>query len=248
MSKKDKAKTKQNLDKLPPVEAAQHTNEIISMVAHELKNPLASIRGYSELLMSGAVGTVTPEQQNFLRVILANTDRMSELLADLSDAARLDSGNTKLNLTCVDALPIIQGVVASLQQQVTAKNISLELKFTTVLPDIIADPLRLTQIFMNLISNSVKYTQSGGKVSITSQINERDVIFAVQDSGLGISEKDQKLIFSRYYRSEDVQSRDIPGTGLGLYITRRLVEMQNGKIWFESVLGKGTTFYFCMPY
>ena len=248
MSKKDKNKGKLSAGKKTAVASDQDTNEIISMVAHELKNPLASIRGYTELLVSGAVGTITPDQEKFLRVILSNTDRMAELLADLSDAAKLDSGKTRLNLTYVGAVPILQNAVNALQQQAALKPVSVEVKISEIIPEVIGDASRLNQIFLNLVSNAIKYTPSGGKVTVSAAKVDGHVVFSVQDNGLGISTEDQKLIFSRYYRSEDVQARDIPGTGLGLYITRRLVEMQNGKIWFESELGKGTTFFVSVPY
>jgi len=222
-------------------------SEVISLVAHELKNPLVSIRGYAELLLSGAVGELTPQQCNFLRTILSNSDRMSELINDLLDASRLDSGRHKIELSQVDAEQIIQQVVTELLPQLDEKGLLLCTDLGAGIPPIQADTNRLAQIITNLLSNAAKYTLPGGKITISAHADHKDVIFSVQDSGIGIKAEDQERIFQRYFRTDDAQSREIPGTGLGLYISKKLVELQGGRIWFESEFGKGTTFLFSLP-
>ena len=216
------------------------------MVAHELKNPLVSIRGYSELLLSGAVGDLNTQQSEFLKTILNNVDRMTELISDLLDAAKLDSGHEKIHLSPIQAEHVIQQVVATLLPQLEEKGLLLCTDLSTGLPPVQADESRLTQILTNLLSNAAKYTLPGGKITINARANREEMIFSVQDTGIGIKPSDQQRIFQRYFRTDDAQSRDIPGTGLGLYICKILVELHGGRIWFESDYGKGTTFFFTL--
>lgn len=219
-------------------------NEIISLVAHELKNPLVSIRGYAEILLTGAAGDVNQQQSGFLRTILNNTDRMAELINDLLDASKLDTGRVKVVVSQVDAALVLKEVITDLLPQLEEKGLLLITNGFENLPAIQADGSRLAQIFINLLSNAAKYTLPGGKITITASHSDEEVVFSVSDTGIGIKKEDQKRIFQRYYRTEDVQLRDIPGTGLGLYITKRLVELQHGRIWFESTYNQGTTFFF----
>lgn len=229
-----------------PLEEPGTQNEIISLVAHELKNPLVSIRGYAEILLTGAAGDVNQQQSGFLRTILNNTDRMAELINDLLDASKLDTGRVKVVVSQVDATLVLKEVITDLLPQLEEKGLLLITNGFEDLPVIQADGSRLAQIFINLLSNAAKYTLPGGKITIAANRADEEVIFSVTDTGIGIKKEDQKRIFQRYYRTEDVQLRDIPGTGLGLYITKRLVELQQGRIWFESTYNQGTTFFFSL--
>lgn len=236
---------------MPPEESRQQEepgtqNEIISLVAHELKNPLVSIRGYAEILLTGAAGDVNQQQAGFLRTIMNNTERMAELINDLLDASKLDTGRVKVLVSQVDATLILKEVIADLLPQLEEKGLLLLTNGFEDLPPVQADGSRLAQIFINLLSNAAKYTLPGGKITIGAQHIDDEVVFSVTDTGIGIKKEDQKRIFQRYYRTEDVQLRDIPGTGLGLYITKRLVELQQGRIWFESTYNQGTTFFFSL--
>lgn len=222
------------------------TNEVISLVTHELKNPLSSMKGYSELLLAGAVGDLNPDQQRFMRTILANIERMAELVADLSDASHLDSGRIRMELEEVDAATEIKKVISLLITLMDEKGLLLCTDIPDDLPHIHADRIRFGQVLMNLLGNAAKYTLPGGKITISAKCSGGDVLFAVQDDGIGITTEDQQLIFQRYHRSDDVKSREIPGTGLGLYITKQLVEKMGGRVWFKSDYGKGSTFYFAL--
>jgi signal transduction histidine kinase len=223
------------------------TSEIISLVAHELKNPIASIRGYAELLLSGAVGELNENQARFMGTILANVRRMTDLVGDLNDSARIDSGRERLNIQPQHSRTLVEETIELLRPQLAEKNLKLIDNLPIDLPQIQVDQAKFRQIILNLLSNAAKYTPDGGQIAISCQVAKAKIQFAVQDSGIGIKEEDQKHIFQRYYRTEDVHERDIPGTGLGLYICKRLIEMQNGEIWFVSEFEKGTTFYFTMP-
>lgn len=225
---------------------AMSQNEIISLIAHELKNPIASVRGYAELLSSGAAGEVNPTQQKFLNTMLSNIDRITEFLNDVNDSSRIDSGYQRVDLMPVYPLPIIEELAQQMKPQCLEKNLSLQLKIPADLPEVKADSLRLRQVLTNLIGNAVKYSLPGTNVTVYAKILKPKMVFTIQDQGIGIEAEQQAKIFQPYFRSDDAQSREIPGTGLGLYITKRLVELQGGTIWFESQYLKGSTFHFSL--
>jgi signal transduction histidine kinase len=236
--------------------ADQAKSEFISFVAHELKTPMTSIRGYTDLLAQGAVGPVTQPQANFLATIRLNADRMSALVSDLNDISRIETGRLKLEFAAVGLAPALEEVIDALRSQIESKEQKLTLDIPDDLPPVWVDRGRLIQILTNLVSNAQKYTLSGGAFRITAEHspNRWDpsgppevVHILIQDTGLGISPPEQKSIFQKFFRSEDRMVRDLPGTGLGLNITRNLVEMHGGKIWFESELHKGSAFHFTIP-
>jgi signal transduction histidine kinase len=236
--------------------ANQAKSEFISFVAHELKTPMTSIRGYTDLVAQGAVGPVSQPQANFLATIRLNVDRMAALVSDLNDVSRIESGRLKLEFAAVSLAPAVEEVLEALRSQIEAKDQKLTLEIPADLPPAWVDRGRLIQVLTNLVSNAHKYTPAGGTLRIAAErsSNRWDpagppevVHFLIQDSGLGISLQEQKSIFQKFFRSEDGTVRDIPGTGLGLHITRNLVEMHGGRIWFESELQKGSTFHFTVP-
>ncbi|MBW6472089.1 MAG: GAF domain-containing protein [Anaerolineaceae bacterium] len=237
-------------------EANQAKSEFVSLVAHELKNPMTSIKGYTELLATGAVGSITPAQANFLSTIRNNTDRMNTLVSDLNDLTKIEAGNMRMEPKALDLKEILNELVRSTKRQLDEKQQTLHLTLDEELSDVWADPNRLLQILTNLISNAYKYTQNSGEISLIAEKSKdywgsdpsRWVThIMVKDNGLGISEEDQKMIFQKFFRSEDADIRASSGTGLGLNITRSLVEMQGGRIWFDSKYKKGTTFHFTLP-
>ena len=236
--------------------ANQAKSEFISFVAHELKTPMTSIRGYTDLVAQGAVGPVSQPQANFLATIRLNVDRMSALVSDLNDVSRIESGRLKLEFSAVPLAPAVDEVLEALRSQIDAKEQKLTLEIPSDLPPVWVDRGRLIQVLTNLVSNANKYTPPHGALRIAAErsSNRWDpagppevVHFLIQDSGLGISLQEQKSIFQKFFRSEDGTVRDIPGTGLGLHITRNLVEMHGGRIWFESEWQKGSTFHFTVP-
>lgn len=236
--------------------ADQAKSEFISFVAHELKTPMTSIRGYTDLLAQGAVGPVTQPQANFLATIRLNADRMAALVSDLNDISRIETGRLKLEFAAVALVPALEEVIDALRSQIESKEQKLTLDIPSDLPPVWVDRGRLIQILTNLFSNAQKYTLSGGAFRIAAERSSNrwdpsgppEVVHVlIQDTGLGISPPEQKSIFQKFFRSEDRTVRDLPGTGLGLNITRNLVEMHGGKIWFESELHKGTTFHFTIP-
>ncbi|MFN3741456.1 MAG: GAF domain-containing protein [Anaerolineales bacterium] len=231
-------------------------SEFVSLVAHELKNPMTSIKGYTELLASGAVGPITEMQANFLNTIRANVERMATLVSDLNDQSKIEAGRLRLEFRSVQVAEVVNEVIRSTQRQIDEKKQTLEVKIPLNLPPVWADRTRLAQILVNLVSNANKYTPEGGHILIAAEVTEnqwdpggaRHVVHLwVQDNGIGISLEDQKKLFQKFFRSDDPKAREAPGTGLGLNITKSLVEMQGGRIWFQSEYRKGTTFHFTIP-
>jgi signal transduction histidine kinase len=231
-------------------------SQFVSSAAHELKNPLTSIKGYSDLVIGGAVGPVTEGQTRFLTTIRSNAERMSTLVSDLQDISRIEAGQLRLQYSVVAISEIIDEVVRTLRKQIDEKEQDLRLDFSAGLSPVWCDNTRLIQILTNLISNASKYTPRCGSICIQAEQSAnfwdpggagQVVHFSVQDSGIGISPEDQKKIFQQFFRSEDPKVREVTGTGLGLSITKNLVEMQGGKIWFTSLPDHGTAFHFTIP-
>jgi signal transduction histidine kinase len=231
-------------------------SDFVSFVAHELKNPMTSIKGYTELMSAGAVGPVSDMQANFLNTIKTNVVRMNTLVSDLNDISKIEAGRLSLAYKVADVSALIDDTVRSLKHQIEEKKQILEILLPEKLPVIWADPTRIVQVLVNLLSNSYKYTPEAGALQIGAEegnnhlwdVNDtrRVVHIWVKDNGLGMTPEDQKKIFQQYFRTE--YSKDMAtGTGLGLNITKQLIEMQGGKIWFESEFRAGTTFHITIP-
>ncbi|MBK9602348.1 MAG: GAF domain-containing protein [Anaerolineales bacterium] len=231
-------------------------SDFVSFVAHELKNPMTSIKGYTELIAGGAVGQINEMQTNFLHTIRSNVERMSTLVSDLNDNSKIEAGRLRLEYKATNAPDLVDEVSRSLKRQIEDKKQTLE----TALPEKIslmwADRIRVSQVLVNLVSNAYKYTPEGGaiQIGVEETTNHWDpegavrvVHFWVKDNGIGMTIEDQQKMFQKFFRSDDPKAREAPGTGLGLNITKSLVEMQGGKIWFESEYRKGTIFHFTIP-
>jgi signal transduction histidine kinase len=228
-------------------DANQAKSKFVSVVTHELRIPMTSIKGYTDLLRQGAVGPVNEMQQNFLGVIRNNVERMSVLVSDLSDISHMETGRLKLNSTFLNINDHIQDVVNSLTPRFQDKQQTVQVEVTGELPRVFADPTRLAQVLTNLVSNANKYTPNAGKVSVHSKAEDGFVRVEVCDSGIGISEEDQAGLFGQFFRSESPEVREQQGWGLGLSVAKRLVELMGGEIGVVSTLGQGSTFWFTLP-
>jgi len=232
-------------------------SEFVSLVAHELKTPMTSIRGYADLLLGGAVGSVNDMQKQFLGTIRGNVERMATLVSDLADIARIESGRMRLEQKSIPIQGVIDDVVRTTSALIDGKKQTLTLNIAPDLPNIWADYTRAAQVLTNLVSNAYKYTPESGEIvlRVTKEANQWDpegapevIHIAVKDNGIGIAPEDQAKLFQKFFRAEDRVAREMaPGTGLGLNIVKNLVELQGGKIWFESEFRKGSTFHFTLP-
>jgi signal transduction histidine kinase len=227
--------------------ANEAKSEFVSVVSHELKIPMTSIKGYAQLLQMGAGGQISEEQRSFLDVISGNVDRMDTLVRDLLDVSRIETGRIKLELQSVNLAAIVDEVVRLLRQEFEARQHTLAVDVPADLPPVRADRTRLAQVLANLLGNAYKYTPAGGFVNVHAEIQDGLVLCSVADTGIGISAQDQKKLFQKFFRADDKFVREVGGTGLGLSIARSLVELQGGEMWAESKLGQGSVFSFTVP-
>ncbi len=225
-------------------EADELKSTFISVVSHELRTPVALIKGY--------VGTLRREDAQWdpetvnesLAVIEEEADRLSSLIDDLLEASRLQSGTPTLNLSEVNLENMVHRRVERIQTQTTKHIFSIS--FPKNFPIIIADGDRLTQVISNLLSNAVKYSPNGGKISINGQMHSDEVIICVSDEGPGIDPEDVPYIFDRFYRSKSIMKK-ISGAGLGLYLTKAIIEAHDGRIWIDERHKKGAHICFSLP-
>ena len=230
--------------------------EFVSFVSHELKTPMTTIQGYTDWLLSGKFGDINSQQAQFLGTVQANVDRMKRLVSDLEDISRIESGHLHLEPAAVPIEELIDEVLQSTRRQIQEKSQKLDILISENLPPVWGDRVRLVQILTNLVTNSHKYTPPEGDITIRAnltvemddhQIPRKMVHIAVEDNGVGIHEDEQESIFGKFFRSSDELTQGSPGTGLGLNITKNLVEMHNGRIWFESIYRQGSTFHILRP-
>ena len=222
-------------------------SEFVSLVTHELRLPMTSIKGYTDLINSGMAGPVNDQQRQFLDVIRRNLERMSALISDLSDINRIESGRMAFDLQDFELNRVVEDVVDNFRKQIVNRNQKIAIEIPEDLPPVHADPNRITQVVTNLVSNAHKYTPDGGTIIVRASFDDDFAKVAVIDTGFGISEEDQQKLFTQFFRSDNADVRAQNGWGLGLSIVRKMIEAQNGEIGFESVLGQGSTFTFTIP-
>jgi len=224
--------------------------EFVSVASHQLQAPLAGIRLFTEMFMEEKNTNLTSEQRDFAKQIYLNTDRMVDLVQDLLNVARIEGGVRFVVVRKpVDAMYLAETAVREMRIMADAKKIKLETVFEVHGSVIVeADESKIRQAFQNLINNAIKYSSEGGVVTVGCDKPTREKItFFVRDTGVGIPKLQQRKIFEKFFRADNVVAAEIEGTGLGLYIVKAIIERHGGKIWFESEEGKGTTFRFTLP-
>lgn len=224
-------------------------SRFISVAAHELRNPLASIIGYVELLLDDGAEPITTDQKQCIEVIDRSSQRLLTITNNLLDITRIEAGRIELTLQRINIINIIENVSSELQPRLNTKKQMLILDAASELPMVLVDETRTSQILNNILSNAIKYTAEKGKITIKLTLTEDQefVLVSITDTGIGIAAADQSKIFRSFYRASNVYLAGESGTGLGLSITRSLAELQGGKVWFESELNKGSTFYVTFP-
>lgn len=239
--------------------AAETKSEFVGFAAHELKNPLASVIGYADLLKSEMAGPLTDMQKNFATVVRSNADRMQTIIDDLRDVAALDANKLRMEIQPMNFHKVVEDTLITFEQRLEEKQQTVKNLVGTDLPLIMGDHKRLVQVMTNLVSNAHKYSEEGKEITISAEVNRNfrtrqgqalgPVLHVrIKDQGIGMDEKDLARIFQEdYFRSENEKARQQKGTGLGMMITQRFIESHGGKIWVESVINQGSTFHFVVP-
>jgi len=221
--------------------------EFVSLASHQLRTPLTAINWYTEMLLAGDAGKLKPDQKNYLDEIYKGNQRMVDLVNSLLNVSRLELGTFIVEPQIINLIEISNNVIKELNSLITKKFIKLEKKIDNSLYKYSADPKLMYIILQNLLSNAVKYTSEKGKIFFNISKNKNEVLIKVSDNGIGIPKLEQKNIFTKLYMADNVKQTDTEGTGLGLYIVKIIVNNAGGKIWFESIENKGTTFFIRLP-
>jgi PAS domain S-box-containing protein len=219
----------------------------ISIASHQLRTPLSAIRWYVDLLLAGDAGKLSKQQKEFLIDMGDSTVRMIKLVGDLLNVSRIESGKVMMNPAQVDMVELLRSLKAESEPAVAAKKLVCGWKIPDDLPKVVADPNALRQAIGNLIANAINYTPEGGKISLGARAEGKNMVIEVRDTGIGIPKAQQHRLFERFFRAENAVARETVGSGLGLYITRMLIEAAKGRIRFESAEGKGTVFIVTLP-
>jgi signal transduction histidine kinase len=221
----------------------------VSVAAHELRTPLAPIRGYVEVLLDEDVGRLNDDQRAYLETVERSTRRLLTLTGNLLDVTRIEAGRVELVLQPTDLSALVKAIAVEYGRQLEGRAQQFTLLIPSDLPPALCDEARAAQIIGNLLSNASKYTPQGGQIVVTVRPAEEDgfIEVSVADNGVGIPVEDQPKLFDRFFRARSAVLTRASGAGLGLYIVRSLIELHGGRIWFESELGKGSTFYVTFP-
>jgi signal transduction histidine kinase len=225
--------------------ASRHKSEFLANMSHELRTPLNAIIGFSEVLVQGLFGEVNEKQREYLNDVIGSGQHLLSLINDILDLSKIEAGRMDLELSTFSFRSALQSGVMIVRERAARNGIALNVDFSDEVGQVEADERKVKQIFHNLLSNAVKFTPDGGRVDVAVRRDNSEVRVEVRDNGIGIADSDQARIFEEFQQVGRERSRE--GTGLGLTLTRRFVELHGGRITLESAPGKGSTFAFTLP-
>jgi signal transduction histidine kinase/ActR/RegA family two-component response regulator len=226
--------------------ASRHKSEFLASMSHELRTPLNAILGFSEVLLEQMFGEINERQEEYLRDINGSGKHLLELLNEILDLSKVEAGRMELEYSTFDLPPMLDGAVAMLRERAALHGITMEVEVGDGVDEVYADELRLKQVLLNLITNAVKFTGDGGTVVVRAVREGAEIRITVTDTGVGVPEADRERIFESFQQGGRGSSRE-EGTGLGLTLSRRIVELLGGHMWLESEVGRGSTFGFAFP-
>ena len=229
-------------------ELSEMKEEFLALTTHDLRSPLTVISGVISFFTSGRLGELSPEQKNMVSMMERNTQNLIELVNDLLDASKLESGTIRLDVASIDLRGVLDELRETMEPLAKEKGIELVETLPADLPLVEADRAKLRRIILNLLSNALKFTRKGGRIEVRVERQEgQQVRISVSDTGVGIAPEDVARLFDKYEQARSRATRGEKGTGLGLYITRQLLELHGSKIKVESEVGRGSTFSFTLP-
>ncbi|HEX8491256.1 MAG TPA: ATP-binding protein [Pyrinomonadaceae bacterium] len=228
-------------------ELSELKEEFLALTTHDLRSPLTVISGVISFFTSGRLGELSPEQKNMVSMMERNTQSLIELVNDLLDASKLESGTMRLDIASIDLRGLLDELREAMEPLAREKEIVMKENLADALPPVEADRTKLRRILVNLLSNALKFTPKHGEVEVRAELDGDHVRIVVADTGVGIAPEDVERLFDKYEQARSRATRGEKGTGLGLYITRQLVELHGGEIKVSSELGRGSTFSFTLP-
>lgn len=221
--------------------------EFVSLASHQLRTPLSTVGWYAEMLLAGDAGSLSVEQEDYVKEIYNGNQRMVELVNSLLNISRMELGNLAIESEATDFIYISKSVIKEMLPTIKKKKIKMTEKYGKDIHPINADTKLVRNIFQNLLNNAIKYTPEKGKIDIEITQKDPNIVIRVSDNGYGIPEHQKDRIFTKLFRADNAKEKETEGTGLGLYIVKLIVDAAKGKIWFESEENKGTTFYVAIP-
>jgi signal transduction histidine kinase len=227
--------------------ASRHKSEFLANMSHELRTPLNSIIGFSEVLSERMFGELNQKQDEYVKDIHSSGRHLLSLINDILDLSKIEAGKMELELSEFDLPAALDNAMTLLKERAQRHGIALKLEINPDLGTVRADERKFKQIMLNLLSNAVKFTREGGSVAVTAKPNGTMIEISVADTGAGITAEDQKSLFEEFKQLGPDRARKAEGTGLGLALTKRFIELHGGAIRVESAIGKGSTFSFTLP-
>lgn len=222
-------------------------SEFVSAVSHELRTPLTSIKGYASILMAGKLGNVPDQVRKRLGKINTHSDNLVKLINDLLDISRIESGRFEMKINKCNLVTMIDNIRDLLTPQMKEKGIQWAEDIDGAIPEMMLDSSQAERIFINLISNAIKFTPKNGTISVNARLNNGVVTVEVSDTGIGISDEDIARLFDEFFRVDNQINQNVKGTGLGLSLAKKIVEAHKGRMWITSKVNEGTTFHFTLP-
>ncbi|MBN1384346.1 MAG: response regulator [Elusimicrobia bacterium] len=222
-------------------------SEFVSNVSHELRTPLTSVKGAVELVLGGSEGPVSDSQRELLTIVKNNTLRLIKLISDLLDLSKIESGRIEMEIMPRNIIDIIKNTISEIKSLADQKQITLSFNSPEQLPEVCCDEDRIKQVLINIIGNAIKFTPAKKSIVISVEENKEELQINITDTGMGIAEEHVDMVFEKFKQVDSSSTRSAGGTGLGLPITKSIIEAHKGRIWVESELGKGSTFSFTLP-
>ena len=227
--------------------AGRHKSEFLASMSHELRTPLNAVIGFSDVLLERMFGELNERQEEYVRDIRDSGRHLLELINEILDLSKIEAGRMELQLATVSLPDLLSHGVAMVRESADRRDLTLSLDVAPDVASVRGDELKLTQVVLNLLSNAVKFTTDGGSVAVTARLLGDEVQVSVRDSGIGIADAEHEEIFEAFQRGGRASRTNTEGTGLGLTLSRRIIDLHGGRLWMESTLGVGSTFHFAIP-